>query len=86
MTGNVRAIVLALVAVATSANAAGAGSAFDGTWSVTAVTQEGGCDTTYNSSVQIAAGLITLPGFAGLSSHVADSGAVQASVSTSGTR
>jgi hypothetical protein len=70
----------------TSANAAAAGSAFDGTWSVTAVTQQGGCDRTYNFSVQIAAGLVTLPGFAGLSGRVADSGAVQASVSTSGTQ
>jgi hypothetical protein len=50
------------------------------------VTQQGGCDPTYNFSVQIAAGLITLPGFAGLSGHVAESGAVQASVSTSGTQ
>jgi hypothetical protein len=82
----VRASVLALVATATSANATAAGFAFDGTWSVTAVTQQGGCDPTYNFSVQIAAGLITLPGFAGLSGHVADSGAVQASVSTSGTQ
>jgi hypothetical protein len=82
----VRANVLALIAAATSANATVAGSAFDGTWSVTAVTQQGVCDPTYNFSVQIAAGLITLPGFAGLSGHVADSGAVQASVSTSGTQ
>jgi hypothetical protein len=81
----VRASVLALVAAATSTNAA-AGSAFDGTWSVTAVTQQGGCDPTYNFSVQIVAGLITLPGFAGLSGHVAGSGAVEASVSTSGTQ
>jgi hypothetical protein len=87
MTGDlVRASVLALVATATSADAKAAGPAFDGTWSVTAVTQQGGCDPTYNFSVQIAAGLITLPGFAGLSGHVTDSGAVQASVSTSGTQ
>ena len=87
MTGDlIRASVLTLVAAIISANAAAAGSAFDGTWSVTAVTQQGGCDSTYNFSVQIAAGLITLPGFAGLSGHVADSGAVQASVSTSGTQ
>ena len=81
-----RATVLALVATATSTNATAAGFAFDGAWSVTAVTQQGGCDPAYNFSVQIAAGLITLPGFAGLSGHVADSGAVQASVSTSGTQ
>jgi hypothetical protein len=87
MTGDlVRASVLALVATATSAYATAAGPAFDGTWSVTAVTQQGGCAPTYNFSVQIAAGLITLPGFAGLSGHVTDSGAVQASVSTSGTQ
>ncbi len=82
----VRTSVLALVAAITSANAAAAGSAFDGKWSVAAVTQQGGCDPTYDFSVQIAAGVITLPGFAGLSGHVADGGAVQASVSTSGTQ
>jgi hypothetical protein len=87
MTGDlVRASVLAVVATAGSTNATAAGSAFDGTWSVTAVTQQGGCDPTYSFSIQIAAGLITLPGFAGLSGHVMDSGAVQASVSTSGTQ
>ena len=81
MTGDLAgASVLALVAAATSADVAVA------RWSVTAVTQQGGCDPTYNFSVQIAAGLITLPGFAGLSGHVAESGAVQASVSTSGTQ
>ena len=80
-----RASVLALVATATFANTATAGSGFDGMWSVTAVTQQGGCDPTYNFSVQISAGLITLPEFSGLSGHVADDGAVQASVSTSGT-
>jgi hypothetical protein len=53
---------------------------------VTNVTRQGGCDPTYNFSVQIVAGLITLPGFAGLSSHVADIGAVQASVATSSTQ
>ncbi len=86
MTGDfIRASVLALVAAATSADAAVAGSAFDGTWSVTAVTRQGGCDPTYKFSIQIAAGLITLPGFAGLSGHVADGGGVHASVSSSGT-
>lgn len=86
MAGNiVRASVLALAAAATS-NDATAGSAFDGTWSVNAVTQQGGCDPTYNFSIQIAAGVMTLPGFAGFSGHVADNGAVQASVSTSGTQ
>jgi hypothetical protein len=87
MTGHfVSASVLALVAAATSVDAAAAGSAFDGTWSVTAVTRQGGCDPTYNFSIKIAAGLITLPGYAGFSGHVADGGAVQASAATSGTQ
>jgi hypothetical protein len=49
MTGDfVRASILALVAAVTSDNAATADSVFDGTWSVTAVTQQGGCDPAYN--------------------------------------
>jgi hypothetical protein len=87
MTGGfVRASVLAFIAAAATANMAAADSAFDGTWNVTAVTQQGGCDPTYDFSVKIAAGLITLPGFAGLSGHVADGGAVQVSVTASGTQ
>jgi hypothetical protein len=87
MTGDfARAGVLVLVAAVTSDNAATAASVFDGTWSVTAVTQQGGCDPAYNFSVRIAAGLITLPGFVGFSGHVTEGGAVQASVSTSGTQ
>ncbi len=82
----VRTSGLALVAAASCTNAAAAGSPFDGAWSVTAVTQQGGCDPTYNFSVRIAGGLITLPGFAGFSGHVAEGGAVAASVSTSGTQ
>jgi hypothetical protein len=86
LTGDfVRVAVLVLVAAATCANGAVAGSTFDGTWSVTAVTRQGGCDPTYNFSIKIAAGLITLPGYAGFSGHVADGGAVHASASTSGT-
>jgi hypothetical protein len=86
MTGGiVRAGVLAFVA-ATTANVAAADSAFDGTWDVIAVTQQGGCDPTYNFSVKIAAGLITIPEFSGLSGHVADDGAVQVSVTASGTQ
>lgn len=81
-----RASVLALLAAATFSNAAAAESAFDGTWSVTAVTQQGGCDPTYNFSVQIAAGLITIPQFGGLSGHVGDDGTVQVSTSNSGTQ
>jgi hypothetical protein len=84
--GFVRASVLALVAAAASANAATAGSAFDGTWRVTAVTRQGGCDSTYNFSINIAAGIITLPGYAGFSGHVADGGAVHASAAASGTQ
>jgi hypothetical protein len=85
MTGDlVRASVLALLAAATSADAAAAGSAFDGTWSVLAVTQQGGCDPTYNFSVKIAAGSITIPQFSGLSGRVADDGKVAVSVSNAG--
>jgi len=87
MTGDfVRTSILALVTAATCGNAATAGSTFDGTWSVTAVTRQGGCDPTYNFSIKFAAGLITLPGYAGFSGHVGDGGAVHASASTSGTQ
>lgn len=87
VTGDVvRASVLALVVAAACATAAVAGSVFDGTWSITAVTRKGGCDPTYNFSINIAAGRITLPGYAGFSGHVAGGGDVHVSVSTSGSQ
>jgi hypothetical protein len=83
---SVLAVLAAVLAAAITVDSAAAGSAFDGTWSVSAVTQQGGCDPTYEFSVQIAAGRIALPQLAGFSGQVADGGAVQASVSTSGTQ
>ena len=50
-----RASILAVVISAATAGVAAAGSAYDGRWSLSIVTQRGGCDA-YNFPVQIANG------------------------------
>ena len=71
------AIVLCLVAVSSSAQAR---SPYDGSWDLVFVTQRGGCDSTYNFSVNINDGLVTHPNLVRFRGYVARSGAVRASV------
>jgi hypothetical protein len=61
-------------------SAAGAHSAYDGSWDLIFVTQRGACDPTYNFSVNITNGIITHPNLVKFHGYVARSGAVRASV------
>jgi hypothetical protein len=60
--------------------AAGARSAYDGSWDLIFVTQRGACDPTYNFSVNITNGIVTHPNLVKFGGYVARSGAVRASV------
>jgi hypothetical protein len=62
------------------ASVAQARSAYNGSWDLLFVTQRGGCDPTYNFSVNIADGVVTHPNLVKFRGHVARSGAVRASV------
>jgi hypothetical protein len=66
-----------LVALPGSANA---GSAYDGSWDLAFVTQRGACDAAYNFTVNVSNGVLTNPNLVRFRGHVANSGAVRASV------
>ena len=63
-----------------SAPVAQAHSAYDGAWDLVFVTQRGGCDPSYNFSVNITDGIVTHPNLVRFRGYVARSGAVRASV------
>ena len=55
-------------------------SAYDGSWDLVFVTQEGTCDPAYNFTVNISDGVVTHPNLVKFKGHVAKSGSVRASV------
>ncbi|NEU96886.1 hypothetical protein [Bradyrhizobium uaiense] len=62
------------------APAAHARSAYDGWWDLVFVTQAGGCDSSYNFTVNVSNGVVTHPNLVKFRGYVAKSGAVRASV------
>ena len=63
-----------------SATAAQARSAYDGSWDLAFVTQQGPCDPSYNFTVNISDGIVTHPNLVKFKGYVARSGSVHASV------
>jgi hypothetical protein len=55
-------------------------SAYDGSWDLAFVTQQGTCDPSYNFTVNISDGVVTHPNLVRFRGHVAKSGSVHASV------
>jgi hypothetical protein len=72
--------IATLVSYLVLSPAAGARSAYDGSWDLIFVTQRGACDPTYNFSVNITDGIVTHPNLVKFRGYVARSGAVRASV------
>ena len=62
------------------ASAVDARSAYDGSWDLVFVTQQGACDPSYNFTVNISNGIVTHPNLLKFRGYVARSGAVRASV------
>ena len=62
------------------ASVAHARSAYDGSWDLVFVTQEGTCDPAYNFTVNISDGVVTHPNLVKFRGYVAKSGSVHASV------
>ena len=75
--------ILAVSAVAATASAAEARSAYDGSWSLSIVTQRGACDR-YNLPVEINNGNVTFPGLVKASGRVTPKGSVRVFVSAMG--
>jgi hypothetical protein len=72
--------VLAAVCCLALCPAAMAGTAYDGAWILTVVTQRGSCDPTCEFTVDISNGVVTHPNLLKFRGHVASSGAARASV------
>ena len=73
------AMLTAAVVLATSARA---GSAFDGAWRVTIITQSGNCDPAYSYPVKVEGGRVSYSGDGSfdISGHVGDAGAVSVTI------
>jgi hypothetical protein len=84
----VRTTILAVVCAAAVVSTATARTAFDGSWSVLIVTERGTCDRAYRYGVQIVDGNVRYDGGGpiNLSGRVTPNGAVQVTVSSSGSR
>jgi hypothetical protein len=68
------------ICVVAMANTAQARSAYDGSWDLAFVTQQGSCDASYNFTVNVNNGILTHPNLVRFKGYVAKSGAVRASV------
>src|SRR5258708_2195008 len=72
--------IIAAVGFMVPVAAAQARSAYDGSWDLAFVTQQGSCDPGYNFTVNISDGIVTHPNLVRLKGYVAKSGSVHASV------
>jgi len=72
--------IAALALCLTSATAANAFTAYDGSWNLLFVTQRGACDPTYNFTVNISNGIVSHPNLVRFRGYVQRSGVVRASV------
>jgi hypothetical protein len=85
MTGRIaRAAAVAIFMTAAGTELAGAGTAYDGSWSLNIVTERGACDASYYFAVQIANGIVSHPNLVKLRGRVSNRGAVRVSVSAGG--
>jgi hypothetical protein len=75
---------LAIAVTAPAVDLAAAGSAYDGRWSLSIVTQKGTCDPSYNFPVEITNGNVSFPGLVKANGRVTAKGAVRVSVSVPG--
>ncbi|WP_249158900.1 hypothetical protein [Bradyrhizobium tropiciagri] len=72
--------VITAAGLAVLGGEANARSAYDGSWDLVFVTQSGGCDPSYNFTVNISNGIVSHPNLVKFRGYVARSGAVRASV------
>ena len=79
----VGASVLAFVMAAATFHTAGAGTVYDGSWSLSIVTQRGACDR-YNFPVQISNGNVSFPGLVRAGGRVSPKGGVHVTVAAMG--
>jgi hypothetical protein len=76
-------LALALCVLLPMTGSASARSTYDGSWNLIFVTQHGGCDASYNFTVNVNNGIVSHPNLVRFRGVVARSGAVRASVAVS---
>ena len=72
--------MIAVACFIAPASVAHARSAYDGSWDLVFVTQQGACDPSYSFTVNVSDGVVTHPNLVKFKGHVAKSGSVHASV------
>jgi hypothetical protein len=77
-----RLSIVALFMAVPALNAPGAATAYDGSWSLSVVTQSGDCAPSYYFQLQIINGVVNYQGPARVHGRVSSGGAVSVSVST----
>ena len=77
----VRACVLAFVIAAPTFDIAAAGTAYDGSWNLTIVTERGNCDRNYYFQVQVTNGIVSHPNLVKFRGRVSSGGWARVSVS-----
>ena len=73
--------VLAFVMAAATFHNAGARTVYDGSWSLSIVTQRGGCDPNYSFQVRVTNGIVSHPNLVRLRGRVSSGGIARVSVS-----
>jgi hypothetical protein len=87
MIGNVaRTSLLAFVIAISAVTGAAARSAFDGSWGLSVVTQNGDCAPSYHFQLEIVDGVVSYHGPATVRGRVKSDGTVSVTVSTEGQR
>jgi hypothetical protein len=82
----VRASTLTFVITALAVNLTAASTVYDGSWSLSVVTNRGSCAPTYQFEIQISNGVINYQGPASVNGRVSSGGEVRVSVSSEGDR
>src|SRR3954465_14634406 len=73
-------LMIAAACFIAPASVAHARSAYDGSWDLAFVTQQGTCDPSYNFTVNVSDGVLSHPNLVKFRGYVAKSGSVHASV------
>jgi hypothetical protein len=77
----VRASIVALVIAAPTFDPAAAGTAYDGSWSLSIVTERGACDRSYYFQVQVSNGIVSHPNLVRFRGRVSSGGRARVYVS-----
>jgi hypothetical protein len=82
----VRASTLTFVITALAVNMTAASTVYDGSWSLSVITNRGSCAPTHQFEIQIRNGVINYQGPASVNGRVSSGGEVRVSVSSEGSR